>query len=376
MGGVMEKLLIFSRSYCTFDLISLSTNIYIVRLYSISVIIVQLLFRPTKAAIAFASQTREWPPLLLLSSQCFCHPTSPDQSRGPEERLSISFMEFPSLFKCSECSAVMVLSSTWTFLALAAYSSNPGKRWFACQIPVSIDKMQLCQMKFHVAIISLEGISKSVTPKLSKLEPRNVWCLPSVRGNVQKRLPKKRETAQLVNKCYTNDLSMHLFTLDTVEVCWGVFPWTVIQSFMRKSAKTCKNEVSFWSIQIRWFPHIKREEPFTNLFPLFSQTCQVSPSLNPSCHMQTSMTNLICSQPRSRSTCANFAKIRFGSFVHNSLLEQREVPNLLRECRSTRMVRAIHIPDVWRLKVTQVDADLITLFTNCPFILSRWRANS
>lgn len=54
--------------------------IYIVKLYSISVIIVQLLFRPTKAAIAFASQTREWPPLLLLSSQCFCHPTSPDQN--------------------------------------------------------------------------------------------------------------------------------------------------------------------------------------------------------------------------------------------------------------------------------------------------------
>ena len=93
-------------------------------------------------------------------------------------------------------------------------------------------------------------------------------------------------------------------------------------------------------------PSYQKEEPFTNLFPLFSQTCQVSPSLNPSCHMQTSMTNLICSQPRSRSTCANFAKIRFGSFVRNSLLEQREVPNLLRECRSTWMVRAIHIPDV------------------------------
>lgn len=278
MGGVMEKLLIFSRSYCTFDLISLSIYIYCKTIFhfghhcATSISPHQSSHRVcfsdswvTSIVVAFISMLLSsnvtWPKSYQFPTLSTC--------RGPEERLSISFMEFPSLFKCSECSAVIVLSSTWTFLALAAYSSNPGKRWFACQIPVSIDKMQLCQMKFHVAIISLEGISKSVTPKLSKLEPRNVWCLPSVRDNVQKRLPKKRETAQPVNKCYTNDLSMHLFTLDTVEVCWGVFPWTVIQSFMRKSAKTCKNEVSFWSIQIRWFPHIKRRNPSPIFFRFF-----------------------------------------------------------------------------------------------------------
>lgn len=195
-------------------------------------------------------------------------PTLISTCRGPEEGLSIGFMEFPRLFKCSECSALMVLSSTWAFLALAAYSSHPGKRWFAWQIQVNTDKMQLCQMKFHVAIISLEGISKSVTPKLSKLEPRNVWCLPSVRDNVQKRLPKNEKLLSFL----TNAIQMTYPCIFGPGYGWGMLRCFSLNSHPVVHAQVSKNMQKRSQLLIHTnslVPSYQKEEPFTNFCLLF-----------------------------------------------------------------------------------------------------------